>query len=362
MPRQPSYRLHKPTGQAVVTIAGKDRYLGKHGSDQSRIAYRRIIAEWGAGRQASNSIKSDDVTIAMLVTDYLRHCKSYYPDAYNSETAAARRALSFLVDHLSLRVAEFGPLKLKAIRAIIVEGKDQRTGKPYARKYVNRLVAHICRMFKWGSENEVVPIDVYHALVNVPGLKAGRVSSPETDPVDPVADSLIEATIVHCPGVIADMIRVQRLTGMRPGEVCSLTPQMIDRTCNVWMADLQKHKNAWRQKQRVIFFGPRAQAILDKYVGRTADKVLFSPQEAMQQRLADKASKRVTPVTSGNRPGTNRKTIPMRAPRESYDTNSYRRAIKYACKKGNLEPGRRIRFGTLLPLRSGKSMASSRPK
>jgi hypothetical protein len=27
--RVPSYRRHKPTGQAVVTLNGKDRYLGK---------------------------------------------------------------------------------------------------------------------------------------------------------------------------------------------------------------------------------------------------------------------------------------------------------------------------------------------
>jgi hypothetical protein len=30
--RAPRYRLHKKTGQAVVTIDGKDIYLGKHRS------------------------------------------------------------------------------------------------------------------------------------------------------------------------------------------------------------------------------------------------------------------------------------------------------------------------------------------
>jgi hypothetical protein len=37
-PRKPSYRLHKRTGQAVVTIDGKDIYLGKHGSRPSKAA------------------------------------------------------------------------------------------------------------------------------------------------------------------------------------------------------------------------------------------------------------------------------------------------------------------------------------
>jgi hypothetical protein len=29
--------------------------------------------------------------------------------------------------------------------------------------------------------------------------------------------------------VVADLVRFQRLTGCRPGEVCSLTPSMVDR-------------------------------------------------------------------------------------------------------------------------------------
>ena len=49
MPRQsriPSYRLHKPSGQSVVTLNGKDHYLGKHGPAESQTAYERIVAEW----------------------------------------------------------------------------------------------------------------------------------------------------------------------------------------------------------------------------------------------------------------------------------------------------------------------------
>ena len=34
--RTPSYRLHKPTGQAVVTLSGRDIYLGKYGSIESK--------------------------------------------------------------------------------------------------------------------------------------------------------------------------------------------------------------------------------------------------------------------------------------------------------------------------------------
>ncbi len=42
----PSYRLHKPTGQAVVTLSGRDHYLGKFGTPHSHNKYQRLIGEW----------------------------------------------------------------------------------------------------------------------------------------------------------------------------------------------------------------------------------------------------------------------------------------------------------------------------
>ena len=44
--RIPSYRHHKPTGQAVVTLNGKDHYLGLWGTAASRAEYDRLIGEW----------------------------------------------------------------------------------------------------------------------------------------------------------------------------------------------------------------------------------------------------------------------------------------------------------------------------
>jgi hypothetical protein len=40
----PSYRHHKPSGQAVVTLDGRDFHLGRPGSPESRAEYDRLIA------------------------------------------------------------------------------------------------------------------------------------------------------------------------------------------------------------------------------------------------------------------------------------------------------------------------------
>ena len=47
--RIPSYRLHKPSGRAVVTIAMQDHYLGVCGSFESRLQYAELIAQHAAG-------------------------------------------------------------------------------------------------------------------------------------------------------------------------------------------------------------------------------------------------------------------------------------------------------------------------
>jgi len=75
-PRVPSYRRHKPTGQAVVTLAGKDHYLGRYGTRASRAEYDRLIGEWLAGGRCL--ARDDGLTVAELCLAYWRHAKGYY--------------------------------------------------------------------------------------------------------------------------------------------------------------------------------------------------------------------------------------------------------------------------------------------
>ena len=42
----PKHRKHKRSGQAIVTLSGKDFYLGPHGTNASKLEYDRLIGEW----------------------------------------------------------------------------------------------------------------------------------------------------------------------------------------------------------------------------------------------------------------------------------------------------------------------------
>jgi hypothetical protein len=48
-PHIPKYRRHS-SGQARVTLNGKDHLLGRYDSAASHEAYRRLIAEWTSGQ------------------------------------------------------------------------------------------------------------------------------------------------------------------------------------------------------------------------------------------------------------------------------------------------------------------------
>jgi hypothetical protein len=101
--RVPKYRLHRATGQAVVSLSGKDYYLGLWKSKASRIEYDRLIAEWLAGGR--------------------QWAEKHYRKADGTPTGKAEnikpiaRRLRELYG--SLAVDDFGPLQLKALNVVV---------------------------------------------------------------------------------------------------------------------------------------------------------------------------------------------------------------------------------------------------
>ena len=217
--RVPSYRRHKPTGQAVVTLSGKDHYLGRWNSAPSRAEYNRLIGEWFAG--GCDLLKADPgITVAELANAYWKFAKVYYrkdgePTGSVHRVRVAVRTLRKVYGYTLVR--DFGPLALQAIQVkLATDGKSRR--------YVNYLVDQVRRIVKWGVAQELVAETVYRALCAVNGLRKGRSAARETEPIRPVADETVDATLPHLPPIVADMVRLQRLTGCRPGEVCIVRP------------------------------------------------------------------------------------------------------------------------------------------
>jgi hypothetical protein len=175
----PSYRLHKPTRQAVVRLDGRDHYLGKYGTPESQEAYHRKVAEWvTAGVVAPpGEIRRTalDLSVNELLWSYWRHAETYYRRADGTPTAEldnlrlALRPLKQLYGTTPAR--DFGPVALKAVRQSMVDSG-------LCRRTVNQRVARLARVFRFGVENELLPPAVHHALKAVPGLPIGGQGGP----------------------------------------------------------------------------------------------------------------------------------------------------------------------------------------
>lgn len=114
--------------------------------------------------------------------------------------------------------------------------------------------------------------------------------------------------------------------------------QDIDQSGGTWVYRPPLHKNTHNGHSREIYLGPKAQRAIRSFMMRREDEFLFSPREATREVREQRAAKRKTPISYGNRVGTNKKENPKRVPRDSYDVHSYRQAIHRGCKKAGIPP------------------------
>ena len=88
----PKYRKHRASGQAVVTLNGRDIYLGPHGTKASKREYDRLTSEWLANGRGLPPGQASDLTVAELLLRYWQYAQGYYRK--NGEPTSEISALS----------------------------------------------------------------------------------------------------------------------------------------------------------------------------------------------------------------------------------------------------------------------------
>lgn len=337
MPRKPPdvppYKLHKVTQQGYAIFDGRRKYFGRHELPKSLAKYDQYVAEWlAAGRRVP--VKASELTIVELVNAFRRHCEA---DALDKRGLAVHKSAWTAVVELysETPAAEFGPLKLKAVRErLIVAGK-----RPRSRQYVNKMVKSVRTIFKRSVGEELVPVAVYESLRTVDGLKHGKTTAPESEPVKPVPQEHVDAIRPYLSRQVAALIDLQLLTAARPGELVIMRPVDLDTTGKVWTYTPATHKTAYRGHKRAIYLGPKAQEAVRPFLaGRPVEAFLFSPAEAVAEQREDRHAARVTPLSCGNKPGSNVKRRPRKQPGDRYDSRAYYGAVQYACQRAGIDP------------------------
>ena len=290
-----------------------------------------------------------------LIRAYVNFADKYYIDPHGKPTGepeSIKYALGILLDRFpSMPIEEFGPLRLKEVCEAMID-------KNWCRNLINHHIGRIKRMFKWAVSEQIVSPVILHGLQAVTGLKRGRTRAKESKRILPVDEQHVYAVLGYTTPVVAAMIELQLLTGMRPAELCQLRPCDLDRSGGVWHYYPEKHKNIYRNIERVVSIGPRGQELLTPLLLRPAEAYCFSPAESEKQRRNKLTQNRKTPLSCGNTIGSNRKETHRSITGDYYDSASYRKAVRYAItaarkaiRKGGGDPDKQLPKWTPYQLR-----------
>lgn len=335
--RIPKYRRRPDRDAAFVEVGGKRIPLpGKTNSPESLAAYELIVKQ-AIRAKADKNIPRPKTFLSVfdLIEKYLDWAKIYYfrgNGRHGGEYSNLRDSLKILAEKFEETLVEnFGPLALKEVQsAMIASGLCRST--------INDRVDRIKRMFKWGVANELLRPEIYQALATVDGIRKGKSAAKEPLPIAPVDLADVDALLPYLTPVQTDMVTIHKLTGMRSDNLCALRLADVDRAGEIWLYRPTQHKGTHLDKSLVIPFGPKCQAILQKYLERPAESFLFSPRESETQRREAQRKARKTPLTTSQairQPKTNPKPKGRKGIR--YTPGSYRRMIWYAIEKANVD-------------------------
>ena len=324
------------------------RYDTEEARQETDKAYRQFITQWAAGVAGMARHKNQSsYTLDDLALNYLRHAEEVFG---KSDFSNYKTAIGMTLSIYSGTLAkDFDIYALKTVQKQFVQ-------KGYARKYCNKLTGFIRAMFKWGRENGLVEQSIAGTLKLASPVH--RKAAKDRPPRKPVPDEIVNRTLPVLLPSIKDMVIVQRLTGARPGEICSMKVGEIqtDHPDEIWIYRPTDHKNTWRGHTREIPLWKLAQAILQpRMEGKSLDDSVFSPAEAMQEKWDLDAANRKTKVQPSQQERKEKHTKrPKRKFNRFYSEMAYGKSIKQSIAAAN----KRLADGEKIPPLDAISNAS----
>ena len=191
-----------------------------------------------------------------------------------------------------------------------------------------------------GCVGAVGPAEPRRGAAGGHGLQKGRTPARETEPVVPVSDEVVEKTLPILPEVVADMVRFQRLTGCRPGEVCILRPRDVDRSGEIWRYVPASHKTEHRDRQTGHLHRAEGQG------GTGALPVAAPPMRTASRRKTQTASGRRSCGPSGRRRCSQARHRPLEAEPEAEARTTVQQGQLRLCHPPRLQKGWRGVLGT----------------
>lgn len=328
----PEYKYHI-SGQARVYIGDRYYYLGPHNSPESLAKYRKLVAHYIATGEAPSE-ETHQADTPITVADVTAEARQWIEGKYKEQTAQRYRMLNLCEtlddEYGDVAANEFGPRRLAEVRDLFIASGNSR-------KYINTQIRDVVRIFRYAVSRELIKPETLVALDTLEPLRYGQTTAREAEPVQSVDLQDVKATVRHLSPTVRAMVRIQVASGMRPSELCAMRPADVERVGPVWLYKPQSHKTKHLGKSKAVPLGADAQEALRPFLDRGAEEFCFSPEESAQWHRDQRTAKRVTPLSCGDRVGTNRRPAAVRRPGVKFSPESYRRAIQRAAEKAKVK-------------------------
>lgn len=292
------------------------------------------------------------VTVGELVDKYEAHRKkvtnSPKHNLEHPDLRFVRRVRRFLELYRDWPIHTFGPDELQDVQQALInhEYVHGNKRKRYTRRGINDTIKWIRKIWRWGMGRQLIKPELVQGLEEVKALRMGDTNAPDNHKRSCVTKEELWKVVNVVNSVVGDMLKLIWYTGMRPYEVCEMRPYDIicdDPECWLYIpgrdqTPVGKHKTTRYERVKVIPLTAEPQKILAPRIKDFDSKeYIFNPREAMQEFREQKSANRKTPLSCGNRSGTNRKEHPMIQPGERYNNDSLCHACKRGCKRAGVK-------------------------
>jgi len=335
--------LKHSSGQARVVLSGQVFYLGREGTAGAATRYAELVARWEAGGRKplapAPNVEQALLTVRELCSRYTSFLDSTSRYAKNGVPTSQRAIVQIAIDEFCER---FGDLRLLGLTEThVVQHRDILEGrKRLTRRGINRKIGCIRAVLRWGFQRGLLKRDQWLGVSAIGPLSRAEAGNRDHKRAKrAVSAEDVEKVAAVCTRQVGAMLRLQALTGARPGEICAMRWVDIDQTpvivegVTCWTYNVVDGKTAHHGHSTQYALGPKAQAILEGFKAAPTAHI-FSPCGVMAELHDERRAARQKPVTDYTR---KRDMAATRVFDHLYDVVTYRQAIERACERAEVQ-------------------------
>ena len=215
--------------------------------------------------------KATTLTVKQLADDFLR-------DAEGRMTPRCRKNYVLFLNALTL---DHGRTEAEILTPEAVEAVSRKPS--WSSTHRANFLGAVVTVYRWGMKGKRVTLNP------VDGVRKPQKASRGSEAIISREDH--ERLLAYAKPVFAAFLRLLWMTGCRPGELTSITVEMVRKMANGVMP-LTHHKNAHKGKTRALILNPEAVGILKRRAEGCEGERLFPWKETQVANRMNSLRKR----------------------------------------------------------------------